>query len=121
MSRKFKVKLDLKIDKAKVDALVKKGGQKGLWMACDHLASESKKQVPLDTGMLKASCTVDVAGDGASATVSYDTPYAVIQHEATSYSHQRGRKAKYLEDPCNNGGVQKEMLELLKQGFASQM
>ena len=90
-------------------------------MALDHLASVSKEQVPLDQGPLKNSCVVSVADDGESGTVSYDTPYAVIQHEATYFNHQRGRKAKYLEDPVFDSGVQAEMLQAAKAGMSSEM
>ena len=31
--------------------------------------------------------------------ISYDTPYAVRQHEDMSYRHDPGRTAKYLEGP----------------------
>lgn len=115
------VKFTLKLDKAKIQNATKNGVRKGVWMALDHLASVSKEQVPLDQGTLKNSCVVDVAGDGSSGTVSYDTPYAVIQHENTGFAHQRGRKAKYLEDPVYDGGVQNQMLELARQGMSGEM
>jgi len=31
--------------------------------------------------------------------VSYDTPYAVRQHEDLTLRHDPGRQAKYLEEP----------------------
>jgi hypothetical protein len=34
-----------------------------------------------------------------TSAVSYDTPYAVRQHEELSYRHDPGRTAKYLEGP----------------------
>lgn len=116
-----KIKLDVKIDKALVKSITKNGSKKGTWMALDHLASVSKEQVPLDQGPLKNSCYVDVNDDGSEGTVSYDTPYAVIQHENMSFNHQRGRKAKYLEDPVYDGGVQSEMAELAARGMSSEM
>lgn len=115
------VKLKIKLDESKIHSVIKNGCKKGTWMALDHLASVSKDQVPLDQGPLKNSCAVDVSDDGSSGTVSYDTPYAVIQHENTRFQHQRGRKAKYLEDPVFDSGVQHEMLELAKQGMAGEM
>ena len=36
-----------------------------------------------------------------TGAVSYDTPYAVRQHEDLTLRHDAGRKAKYLEDPMN--------------------
>lgn len=36
--------------------------------------------------------------DGLVATIRYEGPYAAKLHEAQSYSHPRGGKAKFLED-----------------------
>lgn len=115
------LKIDVRLDKAKIKSVAKQGGKKGTWSALDHLAAVSKEQVPLDQGPLKNSCYVDVADDGSSGTVSYDTPYAVRQHEETSYQHQRGRKAKYLEDPANDGSVRSEMLQLIKRAYEEEI
>lgn len=115
------VKLKINIDKALIRTVVENGGRQGTWMALDHLAAVSKDQVPLDQGPLKNSCAVDVNDDGSEGTVSYDTPYAVIQHENTRFHHQRGRKAKYLEDPVYDGGVQSEMVRLAQQAFSAEM
>ncbi len=121
MSKVRLAKLELKLDRQLIKAAVKSCGAKATWSALDHLASVSKQQVPLDTGALSNSCTVSVNGDGSEGTVSYDTPYAVIQHENQSFSHQRGRKAKYLEDPCYDAGVQREMVQLAQQAFSEKM
>lgn len=110
-------KFTVKLDKRLIEQVTQSGCRKGLHSALDYLASVSKDQVPLDQGPLMNSCYVDVDSKGTHGTVSYDTVYAVIQHERTWYRHQRGRKAKYLEDPCNDGGVQSAMIELLKRGF----
>lgn len=119
MSKGFKI--DVRLDKAKIKRITQQCTKKGTWSALDHLAAVSKEQVPLDQGPLKNSCYVDVADDGSSGTVSYDTPYAIVQHENTQFQHQRGRKAKYLEDPANDAGVQGEMRELIKRAFEEQM
>lgn len=109
------------INKALVKTVVTRGSKKAVWSALDHLASVSKEQVPLDKGPLKDSCYVDVASDGKSGTVSYDTPYAVRQHEEMGYQHQRGRKAKYLEDPVNDKAVLNEMQQLMKKAYEAEM
>ena len=115
------VKVKVKLDKQLVRSITKSGSKRATWMALDHLASVSKQQVPLDQGPLKNSCAVDVNDDGSQGTVSYDTPYAVVQHENTWYRHPRGRKAKYLEDPAFDSSVQKEMAQLAQQGFSAEM
>jgi len=119
-----KIKLkgcELRLDKQVLVGAIKRGGKKATWSALDHLASVSKEQVPLDTGALKNSCTVSVNDDGSEGTVSYDTPYAVEQHENLVYHHQRGRKAKYLEDPVNDRTVQSEMAEIAKREFGTEL
>ena len=108
------VKIKFNLDKALIQNVTKRSRKKGTRAACDHLRTVSKQQVPLDQGPLRASCAVDVADDGSQATVSYDTPYAVRQHEELGYRHQRGRKAKYLEDPCNDTAVHAGMTKAAK-------
>ena len=116
-----RVKVKVKIDKALIKKITKSGSQRATWSALDHLASVSKDQVPLDQGPLKNSCAVEVNADGSQGTVSYDTPYAVKQHEDTRLNHQRGRKAKYLEDPVYDGGVQQEMARIAGDAFSAEM
>lgn len=99
-------------DDAKARAIVANGGEQGVRDCCQFLLDESRKQVPLDTGALSRSGAVDT--QGMKGTVSYDTPYAAVQHEMRSYNHQRGRKAKYLEDPCNDPSLKARMMEYLR-------
>lgn len=115
------VRVKVKLDRTLIERCVKSGSRKGMFDALDHLRAVSQDQVPLDQGPLKASATVDVSADGSSGAVAYDTPYAVNQHENTAFSHQRGRKAKYLEDPVNDPAVQQEMVQLLGGGMRSEM
>jgi len=115
------VKVKAKLDKALIKDITRYGTEKGVHSALDHLAAVSKEQVPLDEGTLKASCFVSVANDGKYGAVSYDTPYAVVQHENTWYNHQRGRKGKYLEDPANDPQVLEEMRQLIRRGYAERM
>ena len=99
-------------DDSKARAIVQSGGASAMRDCANMLLDESRKQVPLDTGALSRSGAVDC--EGLDATVSYDTPYAVVQHEKLSLRHQRGRKAKYLEDPCNDASLKARMMDYLK-------
>lgn len=117
MSATFRIALET----GKIKMLAKNARKKATWSALDHLAAVSKEQVPLDQGPLKNSCYVDVKEDGSQGTVSYDTPYAVIQHENLGFQHQRGRKAKYLEDPVNDASVKSEMATLLQRAYQDEM
>lgn len=65
----------------------------------EHGAEESTRQVPIEEGTLTRSAHVSVDQANGVVQVSYDTPYAVVQHEDQSLRHDAGRKAKYLEDP----------------------
>lgn len=58
------------------------------------LRDEAVQRTPLETGTLRNSAKV-TASDGEAA-VSYNTPYAVKQHEELGYQHKDGQ-AKYLE------------------------
>lgn len=101
---------DLNLDLADVDARVEKGALKGLAVALEHLLQVSRDQVPHEEGTLERSGTVDVDAEESRGSVSYDTPYAVIQHENLDFAHDAGRKAKYLEDPLNEESGQMQAL-----------
>ena len=63
---------------------------------------ESQKQVPVDTGLLKASGYVTTprqTGDTIEVEVGYTTPYVVFVHERLDLRHAGETKAKFLEDP----------------------
>lgn len=71
------------------------GGERGLRFAVEHLLTEANKHVPHDEGTLERSGEATV--DGKRGAVSYDTPYAVRQHEDTQLNHDGKGKAKWLE------------------------
>lgn len=77
------------------------GAVKGLDVASQHLLGESRAEVPIEEATLERSGVATVDSGSLTAAVSYDTPYAVRQHEEMTYRHAPGRKAKYLEDPAN--------------------
>lgn len=70
---------------------------RGLALAGEHVLGESSRLVPLEEGTLDRSGTVSVEQKGLRAAVSYNTPYAVRQHEDLTLKHDEGRQAKYLE------------------------
>jgi hypothetical protein len=72
----------------------------GVQRALEHTLGEAKKLVPLDEGTLERSGKVDV--DGLNGAISFDTVYAVRQHEEMDWKHLPGRQAKYLEQPMNS-------------------
>ena len=71
--------------------------ERGLQLALEHILAESNKLIPLEEGTLMRSGTTSIDPATLTGTVSYDSPYAVRQHEEMSWRHAPGRQAKYLE------------------------
>jgi hypothetical protein len=75
-----------------------------LRIEAEKVMAVSVRQVPVDTGVLRASQTIGEAegsGDDMSISLGYGgaaSDYAWVQHERTDYRHTVG-KAKYLSDP----------------------
>lgn len=77
---------------------------KAIQTCAADLQGKSADQAPIDTGDLRANCSVSPLkkeGNRMYVTVGYDLPYAIIQHEMLEFNHPKGGKAKYLEDPFN--------------------
>lgn len=101
----------LKLDLGPIDARMQAGAVKGLNVAMEHLLQKSREQVPHEEGALERSGVPSVDEANLIGAVSYDTPYAVRQHEDLTLKHDEGRKAKYLEDPFD--AEQQTMQELI--------
>lgn len=78
---------------------IEKNALKGLKKLGEVILDESQKLVPVDTGVLKDSGTVQSNKREQSVTISYNTPYARKQHEDNTLNHPKGGQAKYLERP----------------------
>lgn len=76
-------------------ARVRRACEQAVGEAVEHLLEEANRTVPIEEGVLTGSGATSV--DGLSGSVSYDTPYAVRQHEDTRLRHDAGRRAKWLE------------------------
>ncbi|MFI5808882.1 hypothetical protein [Streptomyces sp. NPDC051561] len=75
------------------------GTVRGLRLAAEHVLERSRRRVPIEEGTLERSGVASVDEEALTAGVSYDSKYAVRQHEELSYRHDAGRTAKYLEGP----------------------
>lgn len=73
---------------------VSEASKQGVRLAAEHLRTVAVQRTPLETGTLRNSAKV--TADGTRAAVSYNTKYAVKQHEELGYAHKDGQ-AKYLE------------------------
>lgn len=85
----------------KITEQIKKAANKALLESGEDLMRESRKIVPMLTGTLSSSSEVTQDEQSMVVNVSYDTPYAVRQHEDTRLRHRAGRSAKYLEKAFN--------------------
>ena len=91
-----------------VAAGLRQAAERGVLMAAEYVLGESQAVVPIDEAALSRSGSVSVDASTLTSAVSYDTPYAVRQHEQMDYRHAPGRQAKYLEQPLfqSRGQVQ---------------
>lgn len=84
--------------------------KRGLLLGAEHILAGAVAIVPIDEDALARSGVASV-NDINQAAISFDTPYAVIQHEAMDFRHAPGRQAKYLEVPFN--AAQAEVLAIV--------
>lgn len=94
-----------------IEVLLEGASVQGLTLASEYLLQVSRGLVPLDEAILELSGVASVDPDNLIAAVSYDTVYAVRQHEELEWQHAPGRTAKYLEGPMNT--ERDTMLELI--------
>lgn len=78
---------------------------RGLNKGATVLMSESQARVPVDsTDLRNSAATHDATPANLESAVTYNTPYAVIQHERLDFhhptDHNPGAQAKYLEGPA---------------------
>jgi hypothetical protein len=83
----------------------------GLELAAEHLLQVSSQLAPHEEGDLARSGEVSSDRSTNTVAVSFDRPYAVVQHEDLTLRHDDGKQAKYLEEPMNS--EQKTMLQLI--------
>lgn len=91
----------LQFDANLASRTMREGAARGLLLGAEHVLGESNAVVPLDESPLQHSGTASMDPASLTGMVSYDTPYAVVQHERLDYRHAPGRTAKYLEVPFN--------------------
>lgn len=81
---------------AGLDALLEDRAR-ALAVGSEFLLTEANLSVPHDDGVLERSG--QASNDGKSrAAVSYDTPYAVRQHEDMTLHHEGKGESKWLEN-----------------------
>lgn len=75
--------------------------ERAVGLIAEHVLGESTQIVPIEEGTLGRSgkTSTETQGNVAVGAVSFDTPYAVTQHERLDLRHDPGREPKYLEKP----------------------
>jgi len=93
------------------------GAIKGLQLATEMLLEYANRTVPIEEGTLQRSGTASVDDEKLEGGVSYDTKYAVKQHEDTRLRHDPGRRAKWLELSLNeiNGELKVVIADSIKK------
>lgn len=78
---------------------IEEGKRKGLTLSLQHVLAASDATIPHETGHLETTGDYDIddSGDDLRGSVYYDTVYARRQHEEMDWTHDAGRRAKYLE------------------------
>jgi hypothetical protein len=90
---------DVEWNGPEISAIFEGASMEGLELAAEHLLQVSSFLAPHEEGILALSGEVSKEEAGLVAAVSFDTPYAVRQHEELTWRHAEGKQAKYLENP----------------------
>jgi hypothetical protein len=64
----------------------------------EYIIAEAVPITPIEWSTLRRSATVSRAQVGDTVWVSFNTPYALMQHEG-DFNHPQGGQRKYLETP----------------------
>ena len=70
----------------------------------EHILEEGNRTIPHQEGVMQGSGDIDVDESAGEASVFYDTPYAVRQHDDVTLRHDGGRRAKWLEATLSERG-----------------
>ncbi|MFI6317280.1 hypothetical protein ACIBG8_07165 [Nonomuraea sp. NPDC050556] len=97
-----RAEFNAKVTPYELTVKVNRAAARGLRMGAEHVLQVSRTQVPIDEATLERSGAASVDDASLTAAVSYETPYALVQHEDLDLKHAPGRKAKYLEDPARD-------------------
>lgn len=115
MARGKKWQLDLN---PRAKDIIGGAAARGLGLAAEHGLGEANKKVPIEEGTLERSGAVSVDEEKLVAAVSYDTPYAVKQHEVPM-NHGDGRTHKWLENAMN--AEKDTMLEIIAKSIRKEI
>ena len=83
-----------------------KRAEQALFQGAEEIFNESQRQVPVRDAILKGSGnTKHTPGLSVISYGGAAKAYAIVQHERLDYKHPKQGKAKYLEDPMTEMGL----------------
>lgn len=104
----------MSVDIAKARAIFKANSVKTLREVGEFILKESNQIAPFEDGELINSGRVVVDEENLSVQISYNTPYALVQHEDLELHHTNGRRARFLTSAAKDN--QRRIREYLESG-----
>lgn len=85
----------------------------------DNCLEEANRTIPLEEGVLQDSGFVEVDVHALEGQVAYSTPYAVVQHEDSTLTHDPGREDHWLEKTVdrNRGAYEAYVADKIRRGL----
>jgi hypothetical protein len=88
--------MTLRFDREAIEAAIGDDAiEDAMLLGMEHVLDESNRIVPHEFGDLERAG--EASADGRKGAVSYESVYAVPQHERLDFKHSPGRRAKFLE------------------------
>ncbi|WP_440100025.1 hypothetical protein [Streptosporangium sp. H16] len=93
-----RVEFNEKVSAEQLSAQIKRSAVLGLRKSAEVVLATARHNTPHESGDLERSGAPSVDPTNLVAAVSFNTPYAVRQHEEVNYDHPKKGEAKYLEN-----------------------
>ncbi|MEV4078953.1 hypothetical protein AB0J43_01500 [Nonomuraea fuscirosea] len=91
------VSLDLHVNPGELEKRTRAMIVQGLRQAAEHVLTMTQPKVPWQVGDLERSGSTAVDESALEGVISFDSPYAVAQHEQLDWEHPIKGEPKYLE------------------------
>lgn len=94
----MKIKTNVAADhRGRLTEAMRKAAQEAVQEVAEDILTEANDRVPLDEGDLARSAEVVPFPQEGKAAITYDTPYAIRQHEDRTLNHPRQGEHHWLE------------------------
>ena len=98
---------------------MREGAATGLTLATEAWLTEANLTVPHEEGTLERSGEASVDEAALRGAVSYDTPYAVVQHEDMTLQHTGKGEPKWLETTGNT--MRPQLAQIIATAIKSEL